>query len=224
MEWKCLFIRRFRVDRLTTARPGDVECPNRDSTDTICIGMKCTFAIVVCIALVGAASCARRPAPARIVFAPSAEQPVPASSTAAAGALVVAEPQPPEPDQEPAAPAPESSEKPRTKPRVRLTVPDPSIEADPEPAPVADVPILEPREGAAAQSAQRQQAAQLQDQIRARIARLDKPGLSAEERRMLTDARTFLSQSEHALAANDFQRALTLAHKASMLLAVIEQQ
>jgi RNA polymerase-interacting CarD/CdnL/TRCF family regulator len=64
----------------------------------------------------------------------------------------------------------------------------------------------------------------LQDQIRARIARQEKSNLPPQERRMLGDARTFLSQSEGALAASDFQRARTLTRKASMLLAVIEQQ
>jgi hypothetical protein len=170
------------------------------------------------------AGCAKRQSVARIVFVHAAPPPALRANPEAVGALVVAEPQSHEPTPDPAPPPPEAAERPVARPRVRLAPPDPSIEPEVEAPPAAEVPTLEPREGAAALAAQRRQATQFHDQIRARIARQDRPSLSADERRMLADARTFLAQSERALGTNDFQRALTLARKASLLLAVIEQQ
>ena len=188
-------------------------------------GMKRGSLLAVCFIALWSAGCARRQAAARIVFVASNPPPASAPSAEAAGALIVAEPQQPAPEEEPGPPAPEpAEERPRTRPRVRLAPPDPAAEPEPEPSPAVEVPALEPREGPAEQAAQRQQVAQLQDQIRTRMGRQEKSNLSAEERRMLGDAHTFLSQSERALAASDFQRARTLARKASMLLAVVEQQ
>jgi hypothetical protein len=46
--------------------------------------------------------------------------------------------------------------------------------------------------------------------------------LSAADRRTLEDARTFFTQSEHALAAGDLLRARNLANKASLLLDALE--
>jgi hypothetical protein len=188
--------------------------------------MKCMSAVAVCVLAFMGMSCARRHTTARIVFVPSVLSPAPNVSAAAAGALVVAEPQLPEPEPEQVPPSPETEEKPRSHPRVRLAPPDPSTELEPEPesAPAPGVPTLEPREGPAAQTAQRHQVVQLLDQIRRRVTRQEQSNLSSDERRMLGDARTFVSQSEGALAASDFQRARTLARKASMLLAVLEQQ
>jgi type IV secretory pathway VirB10-like protein len=186
--------------------------------------MKRGSLLAVCFIALWSVSCTKRQTTARIVFVSSTPPPASAPSAEAAGALIVAEPQQPSSEEEAGPPAPEPAERPRTRPRVRLAPPDPAAEPEPEPAPAVEVPALEPREGPTEQAAQRRQAAQLQDQIRARIARQGKSNLSAEERRMLGDARTFLSQSERALAASDFQRARTLARKASMLLAVIEQQ
>lgn len=168
--------------------------------------------------------CTKRQAATRIVFVDSTPPPAPTASAEAAGALVLAEPQLPERDEEVSPPAPEPAEKPHTRPRVRLTPADPATEAEPEPALTGGVPTLEPRENAAGQAPQRQQVVQLQDHIRARMARQDRPSLAAAERRMLGDARTFLAQSERALSTSDFQRALTLARKASILLSVLEQQ
>ena len=139
--------------------------------------------------------------------------------------LTVAEPRLPLPEEGPEPPLPEPAEAPRTRPRVRLTPADPVTEpeAAPEPLPAVEVPLLEPL-GGPGEQAQRQQILQFQDRIRGRIVRQEDARLSADDRRMLDDARTFLSQSQRALGTNDFQRALTLARKASMLLAVIEQE
>lgn len=188
------------------------------------IGMKPATALAVCVLALMGVSCSRRQTTARIVYVPSAPSSAPDVSPEAAGTLVVAEPQLAEPEPEPVPPAPETAEKPRSHPRVRLAPPDPGTETEPEPAPPAEVPALEPREGPAEQTAQRQQVVQLLDQIRRRATRQEQSSLSSDERRMLGDARTFVSQSERALAASDFQRARTLARKASMLLAVLEQQ
>jgi hypothetical protein len=185
--------------------------------------MKGVLSAAVCVLVLALAGCSKRTAPARIVYVPSVAPPAPTASAAATEALVVAEPQSPEIEPEPAPPIEEPAEKPRPRPRVRLAPPDAALEPEPEPTPAVEVPTLEPREGAAAQRAQRRHVLQFQAQIRSRLTRQEKLGLAADERRMLTDARTFLAQSERALATNDFQRALTLAQKASMLLAVLEQ-
>jgi len=203
---------------------GFVESPGAFFAGTITNGMKRASAVAICVLAFMGVSCARRQPTARIVYVTSAPSPAPSVSPEAAGALVVAEPQLPEPEPEPVPPAPETAEKPRSHPRVRLAPPDPSVEPEPESAPAPEVPTLEPREGPAEQSAQRQQVVQLLDQIRRRATRQEESSLSSDERRMLGDARTFVSQSEGALAASDFQRARTLARKASMLLAVLEQQ
>ena len=184
--------------------------------------MKRASAVAVLVLALMGVSCARRQTSARIVFVPSTPSPAPNVSPEAAGALVVAEPQLPEPEPEIFPPEPETAEKPRSHPRVRLAPADPSIE--PESAPAPEVPTLEPREGPAEQTAQRHQVVQILEQIRRRATRQEQSNLSPDERRMLGDARTFVSQSERALAASDFQRARTLARKASMLLAVVEQQ
>ncbi len=189
--------------------------------------MKRVWLIAVCLATFAAAGCSKRQAAARIVFAQT--QPAPPAAIASpesTGALVVAEPQPPEPEEETRPPEPEPAERPKPRPRpagpgnAAEPVADPAV----EPAPAAEVPALEPLEGPAQQAAQRQETARLLDQVRARIARQERSSLSASDRRMVADARTFLSQSERALSTSDFQRALTLARKASMLLAVVEQQ
>ncbi len=185
--------------------------------------MKFVCLIAVCFAAFFTAGCTKRQAAARIVFAQT--QPAPPAavpSPESAGALVLAEPQAPEPVEETPPPEPETAEKPRPRPRPAL--PETPAETEVEPAPAAEVPALEPLEGPAAQTAQRQETARLLDQVRARIARQERSSLSSSDRRMVADARTFLSQSERALSTSDFQRALTLARKASMLLAVVEQQ
>jgi len=178
--------------------------PKRPSADTISIGMRRALNLLVCLAAVLSAGCSKRTAPMRIVYAPSVSVPAPAASPQAAGALVLAEPQPPEVEPEPR-PRSRNLGEASPKPRVRLAPADPALEPEPDVPPAVEVPTLEPREGAAAQDSQRRRVAQFQDQIRARIVRQDNPGLSAEDRRMLNDARTFLVQSERALVATIFR-------------------
>jgi alpha-D-ribose 1-methylphosphonate 5-triphosphate synthase subunit PhnL len=91
----------------------------------------------------------------------------------------------------------------------------------PETPPV-EVPALEPRESSAQEAAIREQVLRLQENIRQRMARLNPAHLSANERKTLDDARTFLTQSTRALQGSDLQRALNLARKASLLVAALE--
>ncbi len=168
--------------------------------------------------------CPKRQTTTRIVYVP----PPPAvdSSAQDAGALTIEEPRPPEPEEKlPAAEVP-PTEEPAAKRHPRPARPEPVQDAEPEldPATPVEFPVLQPRENPGQYTAQRQQAADLQDRVRVRIARLRRSNLSTDERRMLEDASTFLAQSERALTANDFQRALTLVRKASMLAAVLEQE
>jgi len=170
-------------------------------------------------------NCPKRQTATRIVYEPPPPPAPQAAAEESGGALVIAEPQPPEPEEVgPTEPVP--AERAPAKRRPRLARPEPTLEPIPEPeaaAPV-EVPALEPRASPDRQAAQRQQIADLQERVHARIIQAERARLSDEERRTLEDARTFLSQSERALHNNDLQRASTLARKASMLLAVLEQE
>jgi len=84
------------------------------------------------------------------------------------------------------------------------------------------VPSLEPRESSAQQAALRRQIQGLQDDVRQRIAKLSRAGLSGADRKTLDDARTFFAQSTRALNDADLQRALNLARKASLLVSALE--
>lgn len=189
--------------------------------------MNRTSLFVVGLLLFLPVGCANRQRANRIVFVAATPPLASPASPEAAGVLTLAEPQLQETEEGPEPPPPEPEEKPRTRPRARLAPADsatePQVEVEPEPAPSAEVPLLEPL-GGPGEQAQQQQVQQLQDQVRGRITRQENARLSADDHRMLDDARTFLSQSERALATRDFPRARTLARKASMLLAVIEQQ
>lgn len=180
---------------------------------------------VVGLLLLLPVGCANRQRANRIVFVASTPPLASPASSEAAGVVTMAEPQLQEPVEGPEPLPPEPEEKPRTRPRARLAPPDPTTEpqVEPEPAPSVEVPLLEPL-GGPGEQAQQRQVRQLQNQVRGRITRQENATLSADDHRMLDDARTFLSQSERALATSDFPRARTLARKASMLLAVIEQQ
>ena len=141
---------------------------------------------------------------------------------------MIEEPQPPEEIAEPS-PAPEAPEpKPvRRRPRPARTGTAPSsAETPPEPEEPAstEVPALEAREAPAQQVALRQQIAGLQQDLHRRTSQLERRSLSAGDRKTLEDARTFLAQSERALADGDLQRALNLAQKASLLVSALDQQ
>ena len=181
----------------------------------------------VCVLVLFLWNCPTRQTANRIVYVPA---PPPAAGSTASqdtDSLVIEEPQPPEPEETPPAEQPSVSTPPvkrRPRPATRTeTSAPPESPPEIEPPPV-EVPALEPRENPGRQAAQRQQITSLQDQVRNRIGRLEKTNLSGEDRHTLEDARTFLGNSERALAGSDFERALNLVRKASMLIAVLEQQ
>ena len=108
---------------------------------------------------------------------------------------------------------------------LRREAPAPAPENTPEttePPPTPQVPSLEPRESSAQEAALRRQIQALQDDVRQRIAKLSRAGLSGADRKTLDDARTFFAQSTRALNDADLQRALNLARKASLLVSALE--
>jgi hypothetical protein len=173
-------------------------------------------------------NCPTRQTANRIVYVPA---PPPAAGSTAAqdtDSLVIEEPQPPEPEEtspaeQPSVSTPSAKRRPRPATRTEPSTPSETAPEVDTPPPV-EVPALEPRENPGRQAAQRQQITSLQDQVRNRISRLERANFSGEDRHTLEDARTFLGNSERALAGSDFERALNLVRKAAMLIAVLEQQ
>jgi outer membrane biosynthesis protein TonB len=140
--------------------------------------------------------------------------------------MVIEEPAPPE---EPPAPSPQPTTNPEPAQRrrrvLRREAPAAATEETPaatEPPPTPQVPSLEPRESSAQEAALRRQIQALQDDVRQRIAKLSRAGLSGADRKTLEDARTFFAQSTRALNDADLQRALNLARKASLLVSALE--
>ena len=139
--------------------------------------------------------------------------------------MVIEEPAPPE---EPPAPSPQPTTQPEPARRrhvLRREAPAAATEETPaatEPPPTPQVPSLEPRESSAQEAALRRQLQALQDDVRQRIAKLSRAGLSGADRKTLEDARTFFAQSTRALNDADLQRALNLARKASLLVSALE--
>jgi len=137
--------------------------------------------------------------------------------------MVIEEPAPPE---EPPAPSPQPTTNPEPARRrvLRRVAPAAAPENTPETTEplTPQVPSLEPRESSAQQAALRRQIQGLQDDVRQRIAKLSRAGLSGADRKILDDARTFFAQSTRALNDADLQRALNLARKASLLVSALE--
>lgn len=138
--------------------------------------------------------------------------------------MVIEEPAPPE---EPPAPSPQPTTNPEPARRrvLRRVAPAAAPENTPETTEplTPQVPSLEPRESSAQQAALRRQIQGLQDDVRQRIAKLSRAGLSGADRKTLDDARTFFAQSARALNDADLQRALNLARKASLLVLALER-
>ena len=140
--------------------------------------------------------------------------------------MVIEEPAPPE---EPPAPSPQPTTNPEPAQRRRRVLRREALAAaaectleTTEPPPTPQVPSLEPRESSAQEAALRRQIQALQDDVRQRIAKLSRAGLSGADRKTLEDARTFFAQSTRALNDADLQRALNLARKASLLVSALE--
>ena len=171
--------------------------------------------------------CPKRQTPPRIVYVPS---PAPAAtqSTPAGEAttMVIEEPAPPEPA---VTTPPVETSTPKVTPDkhrrvLRREPPAAAPENTPDTAePPPPVPSLEPHESSAEEASLRSQIQGLQDDVRARIAKLSHAGLSGADGKTLDDARTFFQQSLQALSEADLQRALTLARKASLLVLALER-
>ena len=139
--------------------------------------------------------------------------------------MVIAEPAPSEPPAP--SPEPKPNPQPARRPRRALRTEPPAESTDnttetAEPSPTLPVPSLEPLENSTEQAGLRRQIQGLQEEVRQRIAKLSRGGLSGTDRKTLDDARTFFAQSIRALDEGDLQRALTLVRKASLLLYALE--
>jgi hypothetical protein len=170
--------------------------------------------------------CPKRQAPTRIVYVPSPPPPAVTQAPAAGTpTMVIEEPAPPEPPATTPPPTPPTKPA-RRRRRVLQTEPPAAAPANaPETTepPAPPVPSLEPRESSVEETALRRQIQGLQDDVRQRIAKLSRAGLSGADRKTLDDARTFFAQSARALNEGDLQRALTLARKASLLVSALER-
>jgi hypothetical protein len=182
----------------------------------------CVFALLIW-------GCQKRPTTSRVVYVPA--PPIVATSPAPSGdsaTLAIEEPQAPEETAEPASPAEAPEPKPaRRRPRPPRTDTVPSsaeTTSEPEEPGSTEVPALEAREAPAQQVALRQQIVGLQQGLHRRMGQLERRNLSGDSRKTFEDARTFLAQSERALADGDLQRALNLAQKASLLVSALDQQ
>ena len=176
----------------------------------------CSLALII-------GGCPKRQASTRIVYVPSPPPAATQASAADAPTMVIEEPAPPEPPA--ASPQPPPPPEPARRRRVlRRETPAAAPANNPDTAepPAPPVPSLEPRESSAQQAALRRQIQGLQDDVRQRIAKLSRAGLSGADRKTLDDARTFFAQSTRALNEADFQRALNLARKASLLVSALE--
>ena len=175
------------------------------------------------------AGCPKRQAPTRIVYVPAPPPAVAPLPSAGAAAIVIEEPEPPPaPEPSPALPPPAASPQPERRhrhvPRSEQQAPPAADTPDMEVAPPpAQVPSLEPLESSSQEAALRREIQGLQDDVRQRIAKLDRAGLSGVDRKTLDDARAFFAQSTQALKEADLQRALTLARKASLLVSALER-
>ena len=139
--------------------------------------------------------------------------------------MVIEEPAPPEPQETPPPPTPAPEPQPRRRHVLRREPPAAAPESTPDTVepPAPQVPSLEPHESSAEEASLRHQIQGLQDDVRDRIAKLSRAGLSGADRKTLDDARTFFAQSTRALNEADLQRALTLARKASLLVLALER-
>ncbi|MGH9649212.1 MAG: hypothetical protein ACRD3I_01955, partial [Terriglobales bacterium] len=143
--------------------------------------------------------CPKRQTTTHIIYTPAPPSPTTSAPGETGGVIVIEEPAPPE-TVEPAPPEPVTPKPaPRRRPSARTQTPaTPDSTPEPEEPPPAEVPVLEPRETPGQQAALRQQTQTLQERLRQRLAQLERQVSSAEDRRMVDDARSFLAQSVRA--------------------------
>ncbi len=185
-----------------------------------------TIASVCALALwIGA--CPRRQGPASaVVYVPAQAMAPNAAEANPPSVWVIEEPAPPP---EPEATPPPTTPQPtpqrhitRHEPATTSAEPDDTSTQEVPETPPAEVPALEPQESSAQENNLRGQVQTLQQNVRERMSRLNMAHLSANERKTLDDANTFLAQSARAYESGDYQRALNLARKASLLVAALE--
>ncbi len=186
---------------------------------------KSTFASV-CALVLWFGGCPRRQGPASVVVYVPAQAVAPTATANPSEVMVIEEPAPPpapEVTPPPASPQPPTHPRPtHHAPAAAASEPDDTTPPDTPETPPAEVPALEPQESSAQEIALRDEVLRLQESVRQRMSRLNPARLSANERKTLDDASTFLSQSVRASESGDFQRAFNLARKASLLVAALE--
>ncbi len=199
----------------------------RRANDRIPIDVQRQGLLSVCTLLLLFGGCPKRQTTPRIVYVPSPPpQAAPSEQASQTNqqVLVIEEPAPP-PETEQAAPqappAPQPSHHRRRAPRA-ATPADTETAPETVEEPLVEVPALEPGESGAQEAALRSKIQAMQDSVRQRMSRLNEARLTPTERKTLEDARTFFTQSLHALEGGDLQRALNLAHKASLLVSAVE--
>lgn len=171
--------------------------------------------------------CPKRQTAPRLVYVTVPPQAVETAPAGPSQTLVIEEPPLPpalRPPETPAAGAvaPRPAHRPR---RADAGEPAAASEAPPEPdapTPTVGVPALEPRSSREQESALRGQILGLQNDVQQQIAALEPVKLGSADRKTLDDAQTFLVQSRKALEEGDLQRSLTLARKASLLVAALK--
>jgi hypothetical protein len=185
----------------------------------------------VCALLLWMGGCPKRQDTKSIVVYVPAQAPAAAPPAAKSQVLVIEEPAPPPEPKETPPPKTAGSSKTAagsrgggSRPAHTPTPTEPDETSPPESpeTPPAEVPALEPRASTAQETALRQEVQRLQQDVRQRMARLIPARFSPNEGKTLDDARTFLAQSTRAFESSDLQRALNLAHKASLLVAALE--
>jgi hypothetical protein len=181
----------------------------------------------VCALALWIGGCPKRQGPASVVVYVPAKAGAPNALASSPDVWVIEEPAPPPPAPEatppPVTPQPTTLRRP-TRPARSATPTEPDETSTPETpeTPPAEVPLLEPQESSAQENVLRDEVLSLQQNVRQRMSRLNPARLSANERKTLDDASTFLAQSTRAFESGDFQRALNLARKASLLVAALE--
>lgn len=165
-----------------------------------------------------------------MVYVPSPAPEVAIPRPESSGNLVIEEPAPPEPPEPAVEVTPQESknQKPAARPRRRALPSETPVEAQPAPE-NADhlappVPALQPRESIQQQTELQNKVLQLQQNVKARIAVLERTQMASVDRRTLNGARVFIAQSDRALKSGDQQRAFNLARKASLLVDALEQK
>ncbi len=171
------------------------------------------------LAVIGCAGCPKRQSTVRLAYVPAPPAPSPAGQ---GRVWVIQQPAPPQPAV--SHPAPKPVRKVEVKPPV--THPHVVHKTEPEAAPAdtEPAPQLEPLGSEQQQNRMRYRIQGLQRGIERRIDSLIQRRLSDVDRKAVSDARVFLSQSREAMEAGDLTESLNLAEKADLLVSAVEKR